>query len=152
MEDREQNSAEDKVKWFKKMGVDEVGGTSAIDLETVEVGYLLLEYMCDDEGDLIMHYFWRQPPPPNAGPYRQVGNGLPAQEIYADWPSNFRDMLWNKLLDTFRLRDERNRVEIEWIPELSSWFTCVKGVATIMKPPYSLLERIASELVSDLSS
>ena len=151
MEDRVQNSDEEKVKAFKKMGIDEVGGTSAIDISTVEVGYLMVEFRCDDDGDLIMHYFWREPPPPNKSPVREVGSGLPAQDNYADWPANFRNVLWDRLLDTFNLTDEKHRVEIVWIPELYSWFACVKSIAVIMKPPESLIERIASEILSELS-
>ena len=151
-EQREQNPTEKKMELFKKMGVAEVGSPEAVDLSTVEVGYLFTEYLCDEEGDLVLHFFWKEPPPPNQLPYRRVENGFPAQDNFAPWPANFREVLWNWLISTFHLEDEYSRVEIEWIPELFSWFACVKGVANIMKPPPELLENMVSRIASDISS
>lgn len=148
---REQNSDEVKAKMFRKMGIDEVGGTTAIGIDQVEVGYLLIEYICD-EGDLVLHFFWKEPPLPTHPPVRVVEHGLPVQDNYADWPDRFRELMWNTLIETFNLEYEHSRLDVDWIAELCSWFVCVKGVATIMRPPQSLIEKIAARIVSDLSS
>ena len=149
---REQNTIEKKIELLKKMGVDEVGSPEAIDLSTVDAGYLHSEYMCTDDGDLVLHFFWKEPPSPHQPSIRRVENGLPAQDNFAAWPTNFREVLWNRLLETFHVEDEPSRVEIEWIPELFSWYSCVKGVSNIMKPPPELIKRMVSGIVSDLSS
>jgi len=143
----EQNTNERKAELFRKMGIDETGGTSAVDLKTFEVGHLHGEYL-GDEGDLLMHFFWREPPPPGASPIREVGSGLPAQDNYAPWPANFRECLHESVLDMFKLREEPRRVEIEWIPELASLYVLVKGVTKIITPSKERLIKLAETILA----
>lgn len=145
----EQNSNERKAELFRKTGVDEVGGASAVPLRKFEVGHLHGEYVNRD-GDLLAHFFWREPPPDGSPAYRQVAQGFPAQDVYAPWPHNFRQQLWEAVLDRFHLRDEPKRVEIEWIDELSSWCVTVMGVCRVVTPPESVLIDISNTVLESI--
>lgn len=147
----EPNSKEKIVERLVKMGVDEVGAPCMVDLTKVSIGHLHIEYIAED-GDLLMHFFWREPPPPGSVPFRHVGNGFPDQETYAPWPGKFRDIMRETVLDSFRIRDEPRRLTIEWIGELSSWCVTVKGVTRIITPSKSKLKSVAAEIVSQLNS
>jgi len=146
MENKPHVSEDRKKELFRKMGIDEVGGTAAVDLKVFEIGHLHTEYICD-EGDLLMHFFWRKPPPKGAPPVRDPGNGMPLQDNYAPWPHGFRERLWSSTLETFKLMDEKHRVELEWISEFQSWCVFVRGVAKIITPPQPMLVKLATESI-----
>lgn len=142
-----QNTNERKAELFRKMGIDETGGTAPVDLKTFQVGHLHGEYL-GDEGDLLLHFFWREPPPPGTAPIREVGSGLPAQDNYAPWPANFRECMRECVLDMFKLHDEQRRVEIEWIEELASLYVLVKGVTKIITPSEQRLIKLSETILS----
>lgn len=149
---KEQSSNERKMEMLKKMGVDDkAGSTAAIDLIKFEVNHLHVEYFCD-EGDLLMHFFWREPPAKNAPPVRDPGSGMPIQDNYAPWPREFREKLWDGTIGTFKLRDELNRVELEWIPEFQSWCVFVRGVANIIAPSQHTIEGLAHTVLGSLAN
>lgn len=143
----EQNSNERKAELFRKTGVDEVGGTTPIDLRVLEVSHLRIEYI-GDEGDLLMHFFWREPPPKGSPPYKITAPNFPAQDVYAPWPPYFREIMRESILDTFRLQDDQRRLEIEWVQELDSWYVLIKGVCKIITPPPDKLKQLASDILA----
>jgi hypothetical protein len=144
--EHEQNSNERKVELLRKTGVNEVGGAEAVDLKRFEVGYLHGEYT-GKEGDLLIHFFWREPPIQGSPPMRIVAGGFPAQDVYAPWPHNFREYMREAALAAFHLHDEPRRLEIDWIGELASWCMLVKGVAAIITPPKEKLVEMSNNIL-----
>lgn len=142
----EQNTNERKVELLRKTGVNEVGGAEAVDLKRFEVGYLHGEYVAK-EGDLLVHFFWHEPPLQGSPPARLVGGGFPDQDVRAPWPHNFRECMREAALATFRLHDEPRRLEIDWIGELASWCMLVKDVTTIVTPSKEKLVEMSNNIL-----
>jgi hypothetical protein len=143
--ENKQNSSARKIELFRKIGVEEVDQPIVVHLRKFEVGHLHGEYL-SREGDLLIHFFWKEPPPPGSGLTQRVGGGFPDQEVFAPWPYNFRECMRAAALDSFKLHEEPRRIEIEWVPELLSWCLTVRGVTKVITPSRAKLERLATSI------
>lgn len=145
----DQNNNEDKKKIFQETGLDEVGGVTPIQFEELKDGHLRVRHTYKDS-DLVIHMFWEEPPPSGSPMSRYVGNGLPEQLVFAPWPKMFRELTFQALVRNYKLDSEPSRINIEWVAELASWCITVKGIASIIKPPSSIIENLVGEVLAAL--
>lgn len=99
---------------------NEVSHTRAIkpvEMKSVDIKEIRMEYLRKDS-DLIFHFFR-------------------LNETYWTW--SFRDLIRVVFTDVFRMQERQDKLIVEWIEDLYSWYVKIVGIAKFTEPDDTLI-------------